>query len=139
MRFKWFSMLLCMFLLGCSYEEGPAVSLRSKNARITNKWKQTIVASGLKMPYNQSKVLELFDDGKGKETWFGVDTFTGEQYVDVLDVEWKWFGDKEHITFHRSIKDEELGRDTFRVVRLSSKELYLENKAKIWEQWVAVK
>lgn len=77
-------------LEGCKkYPEGPAISLRTKTARVAGKWAiEKVIVNGTDSPYDYSDIsIEFTKDGKTTYTW-GSLSYSGE---------WKFNDDKTKI------------------------------------------
>jgi hypothetical protein len=116
---------------GCGkYEDGPAFSLRSKNARLQGEWELT-EAEGPDFTYNGS--VYTYIDGYEFTYTYSMTlekdgTFESEERIDsTLDVDkgyWSWrdgASSKELL----DLPDYALSYDLLKVVKLTSKELVL--------------
>jgi hypothetical protein len=119
----------------CTYEEGP-MSLASKKARLANSWNQTILDGGFAPPSNMTVTLLLDKDGTGKQTVATKNQQTGNVSEAILDVKWKWGSSKEELILERSWSGVSQGEKKYRIVRLASNEMKLENEGKIIETFV---
>lgn len=74
------AMVLIASVSGCKYEEGPAISLRSKTARVANIWRvQTVLKNGEDVTSSYDNYKEIYnkDGGFSYEYSFGSVSFTG--------------------------------------------------------------
>lgn len=101
-------------LTGCKkYEDGPAFSLNTKKARITNQWNLTEkIIDGVQYPINNEKI-DIKKDNSYVITW-GSSSETGN---------WEFSSDKESIIFTLNGNS---SSDTYKILRLKSNELWLQ-------------
>jgi hypothetical protein len=118
----------------CTYEEGP-MSLASKKGRLANTWNQTILDGGFAPPANITITLTLDKDGTGKRV-VATKLQTGSISELTQDVKWKWGSSKEEIIMERIWTGISEGEKKYRIVRLASDEMKLENEGKIIETFV---
>ena len=112
------------------------MSLASKKARLANTWNQTILDGGFAPPSNMTVTLLLDKDGTGKQTVATKNQQTGNVSEAILDVKWKWVSSKEELILERSWSGVSQGEKKYRIVRLASNEMKLENEGKIIETFV---
>ncbi|MBL4715147.1 MAG: hypothetical protein COC01_08705 [Bacteroidetes bacterium] len=109
-------------MTGCKkYEEGPAVSLKSKKSRVTNEWK-------IDYAYDLDDAEVITDDFLG-ETWvFSKDgTFTEKDNGTIDKVgTWEFISDKKIIQI--SIDGTGSSTDEYTILKLKSKEMWLKDK-----------
>ncbi|MBN4052068.1 hypothetical protein JYT53_01050 [Cytophagaceae bacterium AH-315-L13] len=107
-------------MTGCKkYEEGPALSLKSKKGRVANKWK---IDYAFDIDDNQV----VTSDYTG-ETWeFAKDGEWIERDNDVIDKSgtWGFISDKESI----KITKDNNNIDYYDILKLKSKEMWLKDK-----------
>jgi len=107
-------------MTGCKkYEEGPALSLKSKKGRVANKWK---IDYAFDIDDNQV----VTSDYTG-ETWeFAKDGEWIERDNDVIDKSgtWDFISDKESI----KITKDNNNIDYYDILKLKSKEMWLKDK-----------
>jgi len=116
----------------CTYEEGP-MSLASKKGRLANAWNQTMLDGGFAPPANMKVTLQLDKDGTGKQTVATTNTQTGNVSEAILDIKWKWGSSKEELIMERIWSGVSQGEKKYRIVRLASNEMKLENESKFIE------
>lgn len=92
--------LILLVLTGCKkYEEGPAISLRSKEARLCQEWKlDKYLVNGEDFNYFEEQNWTFDKNGTLKVYInYGI-------YDEEAEFEWKWTGDKEAIEIYSSTK-----------------------------------
>lgn len=106
-------------LQGCNtYEDGPAISLKSKNQRLTGEWRLVNI-NGQTLEQGEEIVFEFEKDGDFIFSYsYAYDGFT-ETYKYAGS--WEWLSGKETIF----ITGPDLDAMTFEVQRLSSDELHM--------------
>ena len=119
----------------CTYEDGP-MSLASKKARLANTWNQTILSGGFAPQQGVTVTLTLDKEGTGKEVTALKNPITGSISEAVLDVKWKWGSSKEELILEKTWSGVSQGEKKYRIVRLASDEMNLENEGKIIETFV---
>ncbi|MBL4655084.1 MAG: hypothetical protein JKY33_04605 [Bacteroidia bacterium] len=107
-------------MTGCKkYEEGPALSLKSKKGRVANKWK-------IEYAFDIDDNEVVTSDYAG-ETWeFAKDGEWIERDNDVIDKSgtWDFISDKESI----KITKDNNNIDYYDILKLKSKEMWLKDK-----------
>ncbi len=113
----------------CGYEEGPKISLKSKNARLIGEWDVTQLAG--QNLNNEIKVdMEFEKDGDLELNVEYTYTYYGQtySYSYTYNGTWEWEDGKETLEL-------EWGGDTYEyeVKRLTSKELWMDDED--GEEW----
>jgi hypothetical protein len=122
------AMLAMVFVMGsaCKYEEGPALSLRTKTARLAGTWKVE--------KYIDNDGEESTPDAEDNSTW----TFTKENTIEVsvsflgqtttFDGTWEWINSKEGVRV--TIDYGSLGSesDDITILRLKNDELWTQDE-----------
>lgn len=122
------AMLAMVFVMGsaCKYEEGPALSLRTKTARLTGTWKVEKWVS--------SNGTESTPDSNDNSTW----TLDKDNNVTIkteifgqtatIDGTWDWINSKEGIRV--TLDFGSFGSDTedYTILRLKNDELWIKDK-----------
>jgi hypothetical protein len=110
------------------YEEGPAISLLSKTARITGEWvldSHYYNGEEQELTEYDNVVVELLKDGTGtlEAPFFGNTTLS-------IDLEWEFDGDKENL--RTRIKDPDTGSwqswEESKILMLKNNEMWLERE-----------
>lgn len=96
------------------YEDGPGFSLRTKKARLTGEW-EVVEIDGDNV--KDGDVLEFFRDGT-----FEFDYGSGD-----AEGEWEWEDGKSVI----ELDYDDAGKYEFEILRLTNKELWVENESHI--------
>ncbi len=106
--------ILASVFVGCSkYENGPALSLKSKKARVTNEW---IIEKATDITENK----DITSDYAGEIWDFRKD---GSFFKNgELKGTWDFYNDKEAVIITKSDGDS----DIFRILKLKEKEMWLE-------------
>src|SRR3990172_6777766 len=106
------------------YDDGPAISLKSKKGRLTGEWELTGGDPGIYDP-TISQIWEFEKDGDFKWTY----SYTGYSYSYQGD--WEWENNKEEIelTFTGG------GISEFVIKRLTNKELTIEGPSPYKYEW----
>ncbi len=140
---------LCLFILSsCSkYEDGPALSIRTKTARLTGEWEvieidgenvEDAMISEMEEEYGSSFDVEIsgfkqsFEIEKGGDITMiseGTISISSEYYSSEIDLDdkekgdWEWTDDKDGIEVDFDGYDTE-----FEILRLTNKELIFEDE-----------
>jgi hypothetical protein len=131
------------------YEEGPALSLLTKKARISGEWEiEKLIVDG-----EQSDESSIFDamtfvlekDGTGKQKIDAITYTVGDQTYETdaqeYDLEWELSDDKE--IFRMRIKDEGEWEDwdEMTIQRLTNSEFWLDQMEEdvLWEMFLVKK
>ncbi|MEN8839301.1 MAG: hypothetical protein ABF238_02205 [Flavobacteriales bacterium] len=107
----------------CKYEEGPALSLRTKKARVAGEWtiEKIIYADGTEDTDNGDVVYNFEKDGTGKVTFtttIGSTTTTSD-----IDFKWEFTDSKEKI----KVDIDGLGTEESTILRLTNKEMWIKD------------
>ena len=104
--FLFASLLVMTIVSSCSrYEEGPGLSLRSKDARLEGEWTIDEFSGQTSLDWNMS----IKDDG----------TYTFSSSFGEVSGTWEWATLKTEVVFTNVLGDE-----TYTIVRLANKELW---------------
>jgi hypothetical protein len=91
---------------GCTYEEGPDLSLRSKVGRLTGRWNNTFLEGGAAPKAGDSVIYEFTKDNKGKATT-KTKLFNGSFNVatieNIVQANLEWRGSWYQSVSHREI------------------------------------
>lgn len=115
---------------GCTYEEGPSLSMRSKVGRLSGKWNNTLLESGTAPKLGDSVIFTFDKNNKGTAVTKNK-LFTGSFNVASVDLDWTWGETKEQISLKQTWGGVNLGTKVYRILRLSEKEMWLENPADV--------
>jgi hypothetical protein len=115
---------------GCTYEEGPDFSLRSKVGRLEGRWNNTFLEGGAAPKAGDSVIYTFDKDNKGTAVT-KTKLFTGSFNVATVDLEWTWGDTKEKISLKQTWSGVNLGTKVYRILRLTNKEMWLENPADV--------
>lgn len=99
----------------CKYEEGPALSLRTKKARIAGEWniEKYVDANGNETPETDSPVITFEKDGKGEVSY----TFLGT--TTTIPFEWEFTDSKKKLKI-----DIDGSSDEEEILRLTNEEMW---------------
>lgn len=118
-----------LMLTSCSpYEEGPAISLRSRTERLCNEWKLTrLYINGTEQTlsaFDQQTTLEFKDNGTVNYSYAVMDSTA---IVITGSGTWEFNDDETEVftTITYTLGGTE--KDTFKILRLKEEELWLEN------------
>ncbi len=124
--------LVSTFMLifaGCKYEEGPNVSLRSKEERLCNEWKiSEKLTNGVKDTLTEAELQTIVEFKKGGD--YSITVPIIGVYV-VFTGTWKFYDNKEKIitTYEANILGTHIEqKDTSKILRLMKDELWLKGK-----------
>ena len=111
-----------VFVNGCKkYDEGPALSLKGKKARVANEWK-------IEYAYDYNDNIDVTSDYSG-ETWDftkkGEFTEKDNGVVDKAGT-WEFVSDKEAIQVN--ITGTGSSTETYTILKLKEKEMWLKDK-----------
>jgi len=116
-------------LTSCSpYEEGPAISLRSRTERLCNEWRLTrLYINGTEQTlssFDQQTTLEFKDNGTVNYSYAVMDSTA---IVITGSGTWEFNDDETEVftTITYTLGGTE--KDTFKILRLKEEELWLEN------------
>ena len=118
-----------LMLTSCSpYEEGPAISLRSRTERLCNEWRLTrLYINGTEQTlssFDQQTTLEFEDNGTVNYSYAVMDSTA---IVITGSGTWEFNDDQTEVftTITYTLGGTE--KDTFKILRLKEEELWLEN------------
>jgi hypothetical protein len=118
-----------LMLTSCSpYEEGPAISLRSRTERLCNEWRLTrLYINGTEQTlssFDQQTTLEFKDNGTINYSYAVMDSTA---IVITGSGTWEFNDDETEVftTITYTLGGTE--KDTFKILRLKEEELWLEN------------
>lgn len=119
------AMLAMVLVMGsaCKYEEGPALSLRTKTARLTGTWK---IEKYIGIDGTESK-----PDADDNTTWtLGKDnklTVSAEFFGQpaTIDGTWEWINNKEGVRLTLFLSEFDSDTQEFTILRLKNTELWL--------------
>ena len=118
-----------LMLTSCSpYEEGPAISLRSRTERLDNEWRLTrLYINGTEQTlssFDQQTTLEFEDNGTVNYSYAVMDSTA---IVITGSGTWEFNDDQTEVftTITYTLGGTE--KDTFKILRLKEEELWLEN------------
>jgi len=118
-----------LMLTSCSpYEEGPAISLRSRTERLCNEWRLTrLYINGTEQTlssFDQQTTLEFKDNGTVNYSYAVMDSTA---IVITGSGTWEFNDDETEVftTITYTLGGTE--KDTFKILRLKEEELWLEN------------
>lgn len=118
-----------LMLTSCSpYEEGPAISLRSRTERLCNEWRLTrLYINGTEQTlssFDQQTTLEFKDNGTVNYSYAVMDSTA---IVITGSGTWEFNNDQTEVftTITYTLGGTE--KDTFKILRLKEEELWFEN------------
>ena len=118
-----------LMLTSCSpYEEGPAISLRSRTERLDNEWRLTrLYINGTEQTlssFDQQTTLEFKDNGTVNYSYAVMDSTA---IVITGSGSWEFNDDETEVftTITYTLGGTE--KDTFKILRLKEEELWFEN------------
>lgn len=123
-------LLICTTIInGCKkYEEGPGLTFKTAKGRITNEWKYKQTVYNGQAPTNGYQQY-------GMSTYPGdnIDIKKDESYVaESTSGKWSFSSDKESLTLTPNGSS---SSDTYTIVKLTSKEMWLEYKYPPNDTW----
>jgi hypothetical protein len=118
-----------LMLTSCSpYEEGPAISFRSKTERLCNEWRLTrLYINGTEQTlssFDQQTTLEFKDNGTVNYSYAIMDSTA---IVITGSGTWEFNDDKTEVITNITYTIGGTETDTFKILRLKEEELWLEN------------
>jgi hypothetical protein len=118
------SAVIAFNFASCKYEDGPKLTLKSKNSRLVGEWNGKIIG-GDTLGNDAEFILEFEDDGDLKLKFTYSYTYDGTTYSYSYDLvgEWSWEDKKETIEI---VVEKELTE--LSVKRLTSDELWAVDK-----------
>ncbi len=118
-----------LIFTSCKYEEGPAVSLRSKEERLCNEWKiDKKLTNGVENTLTEAELQTIVEFKKGGD--YSITVPILGVYV-VFSGTWEFYDNKEKIitTYEANVLGTNVvQKDTSKILRLMEKELWLEGK-----------
>lgn len=114
----------------CTYEEGPDLSFRSKVGRLEGRWNNTFKEDGAAPKAGDSLIYDFTKENKGTATT-KTKLFTGTYNIATVDLDWQWGDTKEKISIKQTWGGIDLGTKVYRILRLTNKELWLENPSDV--------
>ncbi|MCI5056978.1 MAG: hypothetical protein MRY83_12760 [Flavobacteriales bacterium] len=120
------AILVGLTIPSCSkYEDGPEISLRSKEARLANTWEmEHVFMDGEVVTDNYEQFqLQLLEGGYAK--WVSTATFNDRTQDYESEGTWTFVHDKESVTFNF---DEEALDQTFKILKLEEDALWMINE-----------
>lgn len=120
---------LMLIFTSCKYEEGPAVSLRSKEERLCNEWKiDKKLTNGVENTLTEAELQTIVEFKKGGD--YSITVPILGVYV-VFSGTWEFYDNKEKIitTYEATVLGTTIEQqDTSKILRLMEDELWLEGK-----------
>ena len=118
-----------LMLTSCSpYEEGPAISLRSRTERLCNEWKLTrLYINGTEQTlsaFDQQTTLEFKDNGTVNYSYAVMDSTA---IVITGSGTWEFNDDQTEVITKITYVLGGTETDTFKILRLKEEELWFEN------------
>lgn len=118
-----------LMLTSCSpYEEGPAISLRSRTERLCNEWRLTrLYLNGTEQTlssFDQQTTLEFKDNGTVNYSYAVMDSTA---IVITGSGTWEFNDDQTEVITKITYVLGGTETDTFKILRLKEEELWLEN------------
>jgi hypothetical protein len=118
-----------LIFTSCKYEEGPTVSLRSKEERLCNEWKiDKKLTNGVENTLTEAELQTIVEFKKGGD--YSITVPILGVYV-VFNGTWEFYDNKEKIitTYEANVLGTNvMQKDTSKILRLMEKELWLEGK-----------
>ena len=124
---KLTTLLLALTLVfgstSCKYEEGPALSLRTKKARVAGEWmvEKSIDADGTVDNDGGDEVYNFDKDGTGKITF--TTTIGGTTSSSDINFKWEFTDSKKKI----KIDIDGFDAEESTILRLTNKEMWIED------------
>jgi len=118
-----------LMLTSCSpYEDGPAISLRSRTERLCNEWRLTrLYINGTEQTlssFDQQTTLEFKDNGTVNYSYAVMDSTA---IVITGSGTWEFNDDQTEVFTTVTYTLGGTEKDTFKILRLKEEELWLEN------------
>lgn len=132
MKMRLFAVVLVAMatIQSCTYEEGPDLSFRSKVGRLEGRWNNTFKEDGAAPTAGDSLIYDFTKENKGTATT-KTKLFTGTYNIATVDLDWQWGDTKEKISIKQTWGGIDLGTKVYRILRLTNKELWLENPSDV--------
>ena len=132
MKMRLFAAVLVAMatIQSCTYEEGPDLSFRSKVGRLEGRWNNTFKEDGAAPKAGDSLIYDFTKENKGTATT-KTKHFSGTYNIATVDLDWQWGDTKEKISIKQTWGGIDLGTKVYRIIRLTNKELWLENPSDV--------
>lgn len=132
MKMRLFAAVLVVMatIQSCTYEEGPDLSFRSKVGRLEGRWNNTFKEDGAAPKAGDSLIYDFTKENKGTATT-KTKLFSGTYNIATVDLDWQWGDTKEKISIKQTWGGIDLGTKVYRILRLTNKELWLENPSDV--------
>ena len=132
MKMRLFAAVLVAMatIQSCTYEEGPDLSFRSKVGRLEGRWNNTFKEDGAAPKAGDSLIYDFTKENKGTATT-KTKLFSGTYNIATVDLDWQWGDTKEKISIKQTWDSIDLGTKVYRILRLTNKELWLENPSDV--------
>ena len=132
MKMRLFAAVLVAMatIQSCTYEEGPDLSFRSKVGRLEGRWNNTFLEGGTAPKAGDSLIYDFTKENKGTATT-KTKLFSGTYNIATVDLDWQWGDTKEKISIKQTWDSIDLGTKVYRILRLTNKELWLENPSDV--------
>ena len=132
MKMRLFAAVLVAMatIQSCTYEEGPDLSFRSKVGRLEGRWNNTFKEDGSAPKAGDSLIYDFTKENKGTATT-KTKLFSGTYNIATVDLDWQWGDTKEKISIKQTWGGIDLGTKVYRILRLTNKELWLENPSDV--------
>lgn len=111
---------------GCTYSDGPDFSLRSKVGRLDGRWNNTFTEGGTPPKAGDSLIFTFNKKNTGTSVT-KTKMLTGNYNIATINLDWAWGETKEKISIKQTWSGVDLGTKVYRILRLTNKELWLEN------------
>jgi len=132
MKMRLFAVVLVAMatIQSCTYEEGPDLSFRSKVGRLEGRWNNTFLEGGTAPKAGDSLIYNFTKENKGTATT-KTKLSSGTYNIATVDLDWQWGDTKEKISIKQTWDGTDLGTKVYRILRLTNKELWLENPSDV--------
>lgn len=132
MKMRLFAVVLVAMatIQSCTYEEGPDLSFRSKVGRLEGRWNNTFKEDGAAPKAGDSLIYDFTKENKGTATT-KTKLSSGTYNIATVDLDWQWGDTKEKISIKQTWGGIDLGTKVYRILRLTNKELWLENPSDV--------
>lgn len=132
MKMRLFAAVLVAMatIQSCTYEEGPDLSFRSKVGRLEGRWNNTFKEDGAAPKAGDSLIYDFTKENKGTATT-KTKLSSGTYNIATVDLDWQWGDTKEKISIKQTWDGTDLGTKVYRILRLTNKELWLENPSDV--------
>jgi len=106
------------------------LSFRSKVGRLEGRWNNTFKEDGAAPKAGDSLIYDFTKENKGTATT-KTKLFSGTYNIATVDLDWQWGDTKEKISIKQTWGGIDLGTKVYRILRLTNKELWLENPSDV--------